>query len=728
MRTLARLCCAVLVAGLGLAFAVVLLAPQIRAFLTAGSAGPDQEVDLRPLAVPSIVYAADGSELDLFVAEENRVPIPLDQVPEHVVRAVLDAEDERFFDHGPLDLRAMVRALVENVESGGISQGGSTITQQLVKTALLTPEQHVGRKIQEAALAIRLENQMSKHEILERYLNTVYFGNGQYGIEAAAQLYFQAPAADLSLGQGILLASLIRNPVGGDPWVYPEEAIGRRDVVIERMAALGHVPADQVEELKGEPLPEPPPERPAQGSDYFVEYAKQTLLADERLGATQQDRVQALFKGGLKIHTTLDPNAQRIAEEQVARIVPDTGGQFGAALVSVEPATGAVRALVGGAGFERSKFNLVTDGQGRQTGSSFKTFTLAAALEAGYLPNDVISGAYPCRIPDPDSVEGIWEPRNVEGSLGGSMTLTDATVSSVNCAYARLVKLVGPQRVADVAKRLGVMEPLPPLLSITLGALDTTPLSMASAYATLAADGERRPPYVVERVEDRNGKVILKAEPKAERAISVQNARTITQVLTQVVSRGTGTAAQIPGWTAGVAGKTGSADNNLNAWFVGYTPQLSTAVWMGTPGTLQRPMTNVGGVTVYGGTYPAMIWGAYMRALEAGKPPQRFTPPEVLTTRAPRTLVLPGELPPVFPQQPTLVFDDQRSTATTAPSSVTVPPIAAPVDPTVPTVPVITAPTITFPFDDDDDTSRTTRTTRQPRPRDLTTLPPAADP
>ena len=723
MRTLARLCCAVVVAGLGLAAAVALLAPQVRNFFTAGTAGPDKEIDLRPLAVPSVVFAADGSELSLFVAEENRVPIALDQVPEHVVRAVLDAEDERFFDHGPLDLRAMVRALVENVESGGISQGGSTITQQLVKTALLTPEQDVSRKIQEAALAVRLEGQMSKDEILERYLNTVYFGNGQYGIEAAAQKYFAVPASELSLGQGILLASMIRNPVGGDPWVFPDEAIGRREVVIERMAALGHVPPEQVEELKGEPLPEPPPERPAQGSDYFVEYAKQVLLADERLGATQQDRIQALFKGGLKIHTTLDPNYQRIAEEQVARIVPDTGGLFGAALVSVEPATGAVRALVGGSGFDRSKFNLVTDGTGRQTGSSFKTFTLAAALESGYLPNDVISGAYPCNIPDPESVEKVWEPRNVEGSIGGSMTLTEATVNSVNCAYARLIKLVGPQKVVDVAKRMGVMEPLRPNLSLTLGSNDVTPLSMASAYATLAADGERRAPYVVERVEDRHGKVIIEADHKAERAISSQHARTLNQVLSQVVSRGTGTAAMIPGWTGGVGGKTGSADNNLNAWFVGYTANLSTAVWMGSPGVTQRPMTNVGGITVYGGTYPAMIWGSYMRAVEAAKPPVRFPAPDPLTTRASRTLLLQGELPPSADQRAQL-FDDVRGrqggedevtgTGSTLPGNPNQGPTLTTRGPG--------AGTTVFP-EEDDDTPRTTRTSRPPRPRDLTTLP-----
>ncbi len=718
MRTLVRYCCALAVAGVVLAGAVLVLVPQAVAFLTAGEAGPQAEVDLLPLAERSVVYARDGSELDIFVAEENRVPIPLDRVPEHVVRAVLDAEDERFFDHGPLDLRAMARALVENVESGGISQGGSTITQQLVKTALLTPEQDLGRKIQEASLAIRLERQMSKHEILERYLNTVYFGNGQYGVEAAAQRYFSVGAGDLSLGQGILLASLIRNPVGGDPWRFPDEAVSRRDVVIERMQSLGHITAEQVEELKAEPLPTPPPERPAQGSDYFVEHVKQVLLADERLGATQQDRIQSIFKGGLKIHTTLDPHYQRVAEDKVAAIVPDTGGAFGAALVSVEPQTGAVRALVGGSGFDRSKFNLVTDPPGRQTGSSFKTFTLVAALEAGYLPNDVINGAYPCNIPDPESVQKVWEPRNVEGSVGGAMTLTEATVNSVNCAYARLVKLVGPQKVAEVARRMGVTDPLTPVLSITLGSIDVTPLSMASGYATLAADGEYRAPYVVERVEDRNGRVIIKAEPKPERAISVQHARMTNQVLTQVVNRGTGTAAAIPGWSGGVAGKTGSTDNNLNAWFVGYTPNLATAVWMGTPGSPQRPMTNVGGITVYGGTYPARIWGAYMRELAVDQAPLRFPAPDQVITRAPRTLVLAGEAPP----RPEQVDPDEEVGRLPRDD------VSRPTFPTLPDIPVLTTPTLRpvptlfpLPGDDDDDSPRTTRTTRPPRPRDLTT-------
>ena len=702
-------------AGLGLSAAVLVLVPQARAFFTAGTAGHEQPVDLQPLATRSVVYARDGSELFVLHDEENRVPVSLDKVPEGVVRAVLDAEDERFWEHGALDARGLLRAAVENVKSGGILQGGSTITQQLVKTAILTPRQDVNRKVQEAALAIRLEKQMSKKEILERYLNTVYFGNGQYGLEAAAERYFGSSVQDLTLGQGILLASLIRNPVGGDPYSHPDEAVDRRNVVIDHMHELGHITADQVTALKAEPLPTPPAEKPSQGSDYFVEHVKQLLLDDTRLGATQQDRVRAVFKGGLKIYTTLDPDYQHMAEEKVQSIVPDTDGQFTAALVSVEPQTGAVRALVGGVGFDVSKFNLVTDDPGRQTGSSFKPFTLEAALEAGYLVNDSISGSYPCKIPDPDSVEKVWEPKNVEQGFG-TMTLTSATVNSVNCAYARLIKLIGPQKVVDVAKRMGITSTLQPYLSLTLGSENVTPIEMASAYATFATDGEHHAPYFVDRVEDSGGKVLIKNENKVDRAISVQNARTINSVLSQVVTQGTGTAAFMSGWSGAQAGKTGSTDDNYNAWFVGYTRDLATAVWMGTPGAVQKPMTNVGGITVYGGTYPAMIWGAYMKAVEAGKAPVKFTPPDPLTTRAPRQLVLSNEIPSTPLSDFTTGAESNGTTGSgEAQSNSTTNTTRNQNGGSLDTQPG---------NGNQDDSPRTTRTSRPLRPRDLTTVPP----
>jgi membrane peptidoglycan carboxypeptidase len=302
------------------------------------------KIELAPLAQRSVLYAADGSILQYLHGEEDRLPVTLDKVPKHVVTAVLDAEDERYFEHGPLDLRSMTRALVSNIEAGGISEGGSTITQQLVKTALLNPKQDLNRKLQEASLAIRLERQMSKTQILERYLNTVYFGNGAYGLQAAAERYYQTDVDKLTLGQGILLAGLIRNPVFADPYNNPEDARGRRDVIIDRMARLGHVTPEQVPELKAEPLPTPQPVDEVGGTNYFTRHVVDQLLNDPRyLGGTEAERNRLVFRGGLNIQTTIVPTAQAQAEQSIADTLPANRGEFNAALVAVEPGSGAVR-------------------------------------------------------------------------------------------------------------------------------------------------------------------------------------------------------------------------------------------------------------------------------------------------------------------------------------------------------------------------------------------------
>ncbi|MFN2502884.1 MAG: transglycosylase domain-containing protein [Acidimicrobiales bacterium] len=575
------------------------------------TAVPSRPINFQPLATRSVVYARDGSVLTVLHAEEDRVPVPLEQVPPHVVRAVLDAEDERFFEHGPLDLRSLLRATVSNIEAGGINEGGSTLTQQLVKIELLTSKQDVNRKIREAILAVQMEREYSKDEILERYLNSVYFGNGAYGLQAAAETYFQTGVGQLTKGQAVLLAGLIRYPGGSDPYLYPQEARDRRALVADRMRFLNHLTPEEAEQIKGEPLPTPHPKDPPKGSDYFAERVKQELLAAPWLGETPQERYQAVFKGGLTIHTTLEPRVQQLAQDAVFSTLPEDPRGFTAALVSVEPSTGAVRALVGGPNFEQNKFNLVTDGDGRQTGSSFKTFTLIAALEAGASPASPVSGVSPCPIPNPGGAPNPWVPGNVEGQGGGMMTLTSATVSSVNCAYARIISQIGPQRVIDVARRMGITNPLGAHLSLTLGAETITPLEMASAYATLAADGIRREPYFVEKVEGRYGTVLFQHKDSGQRVLSPQIAQTATGILKQVVSGGTGTAAALRGRQA--AGKTGSTDSNHDAWFVGFTPELSTAVWMGAP-EQNVPMYGVGAFPrVYGGTYPAMMWRAFMQ-------------------------------------------------------------------------------------------------------------------
>jgi penicillin-binding protein 1A len=613
--------------------------------------------------------------------------------------AIIAAEDREFYHHNGVDLKGAVRAFVNN-NQGGDKQGASTLTMQYVRMSLAysatNPQEVVDatkdtpkRKVTEMKYALQIEKELTKDQILERYLNTVYFGNHSYGIQAAAERYYGTDVDKLTVGQATLLAGLIRNPVYADPHGNPEAAKERRDVIVDRMVVLGDLSPVQADYVKAEPMPPPLPadDGPAAGSDYFTEYVKQQLLSDVRLGDTDSQRYQAVFRGGLSIYTTLNPDYQRMAEESVASILPDTDGRFTAALVTVDPTNGAVRAMVGGSDFGQTKFNLVTDTQGRQTGSSFKPFTLIAALEAGLQTNDTILGSSPCVIPDPGSEEGVWKPNNVEGGASGTLTLTEATVNSVNCAYARLVKIVGPDKVVDVAHRMGITNKLEPFLSITLGAQDVTPLQMASAYATLAADGEYHSPYVVDRVEDRDGKVVFRNQPKGERAISEQNARQVNQVLTQVVQRGTGTAARVSGWDVG--GKTGSTDNNTNAWFVGYTRTMASAVWMGAPAE-NISMRNVNGVTVYGGTYPAQIWGSFTRKALAGTEPIDFTPPDRTGTRAPKFLGLLGEKAP-----PDKELDDTTSSTTPSGNTAsTIPGITLPTTPTPPTVPSVTIPDI----------------------------------
>jgi penicillin-binding protein 1A len=529
-------------------------------------------------------------------------------------------------------------------------------------------------------LSMRLESQMSKREILERYLNTVYFGNGSYGLEAAAEKYYGVKAGQLTTEQGALLAGLIRNPVFYDPFRYPEVAKTRRAEVADRMQQLHDIRPDEAERIKAEPLPTKPVEQPTERLDYFVDKVKQILLStNSPLGGTAQDRYQEVFNGGLRIHTTLDPHLQQVALQKINDNLPDTNGRFTAALVSMDPTTGAVRALVGGPGFEQAQYDIVTDGA-RQPGSSFKAFTLMAALEQGHSPNDIIDGTAPCPIPNPGGIPNPYSPSNFEGEEGGPMTLTDATAHSVNCAYARLQEAIGGRSVVDVANRMGITHKLTPFKSLTLGTEAVSPLEMVTSYATLAADGERHDPYFVQSIEDRQGKEVFSAKPKARRAVAAQNARVETQVLQEVVKRGTGVRAALPGRQ--VAGKTGTAEDYHDAWFVGYTPQLATAVWMGSP-TAEVSMRGVGGINVQGGSYPASIWGAYMKAALSGQPAIPFPEPDYS--------LIPGAQQIGSPPSPTSVptsSTSSTSTPTSLPGPTVLPPgVTRPTRPTITTEP-----------------------------------------
>lgn len=593
------------------------------------------DVELEPLAQRSEILAADGSLLSALF-EEDRVSVPLDQVPPVLVDAVIAVEDSSFYEHRGVSVRGLVRAAKENATSGEVEEGGSTITQQLVKNSLLTPDRSYDRKAKELVLAIRMERELSKDEILQRYLNTVYFGQSTYGVRAASERYFGKPLDRLALPEAALLAGLIASPESFDPFSDPDAARARRAHVLRRMTAEGAITAEDAAAAGAAPLPTAPHGIDPAPLGYFVEEVKRQLLRDERLGRSQQARYDALFRGGLTIRTTLDPATQRAAERAVAAQLPPSA--FSAALVAIDPRSGGVRALVGGPGLDKLRFNLATQG-GRQAGSTFKVVTLAAALEAGHSPEDLVDGTAPCTLPLPR--QEPWTVDNYEEGSGGVTTLREATVKSLNCAFARTALAIGPGRIAAMAERLGVGRKLSAVPSITLGTHEVSPLEMATVFATLAADGVRTDPYLVSEVTDASGKVLLRADPNRRQVIEPEIARTVTSVLEGVITSGTGQAAAI-GRPA--AGKTGTSQEWRDAWFAGYTPALATAVWMGSPEG-QVSMIGVGGRNVTGGSYPAKIWAAFMGWALGGTPAAGFTPPDPSRWPAPQAI---GELPPGF--------------------------------------------------------------------------------
>jgi penicillin-binding protein 1A len=634
VQILGRLAKTAAIAGALLALGLMILIPEARAFTGDWTTSHgDALAQMSELSERSVVLRRDGSTLAYLHADENREPVKLSQVPDAVINAVIGVEDDRFWKHHGIDLRGMFRALATNVQSGEVRQGGSTLTQQLVKNSLLTPEKTVDRKVREALLAWRLEDHNTKKQILERYLNTVYFGNGAYGVQAAAEVYFDKKASELDEGDAVLLAGLIRNPVGYDPIKFPDAAKERRKVVVRRLVAANVISQAAGDRALARPLPRNVTSLEKTPNDYFVEEVKQALLHDHRLGETETERYNAVFKGGLRIYTTLDPDVAQAAHDAVEQILPDTQGRFTAAVASIEPATGAVRAIVGGKDFDAFKFNLATQSH-RQPGSAFKAFDLVAALRQGYGPATMVDGTSPCTVKFPDNPP--YELENSEGEGGGLMPLTAATAGSINCAYVRLASVVGLDKIEEAAHDLGVTSDLKVhgkncnclVPAMAIGGLETgvSPLEMASAYATIAADGVYHKPYYVEKVVDRHGKVLFRGATKGEQRVSTQVARQAVSILRGVVTNGTGTRANPGKWPT--FGKTGTTSDFTDAWFVGSTKQLTAAVWMGSPvGAVS--MTRVGSVgRVFGGTYPARIFGQMMRTAMSGRPALAFTAPD----------------------------------------------------------------------------------------------------
>ncbi len=555
-----------------------------------------EDYKTRPLAQTTFVYAADGSLITSLHAREDRVVLRYAQMPQTVRDAAVSIEDRRFYWHHGVDVQAIIRAAYEDATAGRVVEGGSTITQQLVKNLYVGGANTFGRKVDEAALAWQLENRLTKQEILTRYLNTVYFGEGAYGVEAAAQTYFAEPARRLSLAESAMLAGLITAPNHFDPYINPDAARGRRDVVLRLMHQQGMI-ADRAAYRNA--LAEPLEVRHNTGAGqerypypYFIDYFKRWFLSNPTFGASYADRKKLLFTGGLRITTTLDPALQRAAQSAVRSILPYRSDPD-AALTSLDPRTGYVRAMVGGkdkaywSGTDAGRVNLATGagGSGRQTGSAFKPFALVAALENGMSPSTVFSAPSSIDIPEPDG--SIWHVTNAEGSGYGSMSLESATIDSVNTVYAQVIHQLGADRVVETAKRMGmrccirVGEPKTPLLpydSAVLGTNEVNPLEMASGYGTLATGGQHVNPIPAISITDAQGNVVWQANPSPRQVVDPRVASVADDILQKVVLYGTGKSANIG---RPQIGKTGTAQTHTNAWFVGAVPQLVTSVWVG---------------------------------------------------------------------------------------------------------------------------------------------------
>ena len=621
------------------------------------------EKDLRfKLAESSRIYDGEGNLLTTLHETENRTVIALKAMPSHLRRAVIAIEDERFFNHDGVDLRAIMRAFVTNAASGEIREGGSTITQQYVKNVIIAPgeiaEKTLRRKIIEAALSRQLEKRLSKREILERYLNTVYFGKGAYGVQAAAITYFGKPASQLTLSESALLAGVIRSPESYDPYENKKQAKQRRNTVIDRMEGLDWVTAEKAAKAKKAPLgltqEKVTGEYPA---PYFIDYVKRLISYDPRfnvVGETITDRTNRLFQGGLRIYTTIDMDHQAAAEAAVQQNLPNETDPS-SSLVSVEPDTGHVTAMVGGRDWfaprkedRYAKLNLAivaepnlgctnipetkecanrAPGTGRQAGSAFKPFALAAALEGGTSLSESYKAGACMNFPGADAGRD-WRVCNYEGGdFGRELSLLEATVNSVNVVYAQLILEVGPEEGAELAQEMGINTPLIATPSMVLGSNPVNPLGMASAYGTFATNGTRHAPVAITRIVDSTtGETIYKDETEPERVLDPGVAYLVTTALEAVIDRGTGVRAQI---ARPAAGKTGTAQEYRDAWFGGYTPDLAAAVWVGYPeGEIEmkascagssnpcRPTRVLSGSGVTGGSFPAEIWGDFMeRAL-----------------------------------------------------------------------------------------------------------------
>ena len=576
----------------------------------------------------TFVYAADGSLLGSIPAERNREPVTAEGMSLWIRKATIAIEDRRFLEHNGVDIEGTARAALANIRAGEIVEGGSTITQQLVRNLYISREQTVQRKVKEACLATKLDRARTKQWILTTYLNQVYYGNRAYGIEAASRTYFTKPASRLLLSEAALLAGLTQAPSVFDPFTVPAKALARRNEVLRAMLDTGVITPRIYEKAVAAKL------RLRRGKvydairePYFFGYVRDRLI--EEYGP------QDVRSGGLKVYTTIRPRYQRLAEEAI-RDTLDEPTDPAAALISISPRTGAIRAMAAVIpNRPKNQFNLLSQAI-RQTGSTFKTFVLTAAVDMGINPDSTyyVSAPFTYKLhPAGNCDDGTWWcVHTYANDYYGWSSIRSATIRSDNAVYAQLTLDVTPKRVAEVARRMGVRSPLDVngayVPAMGLGSIAVTPLDIASGYATLAAGGVYAEPMAIRRVVLADGRVDTRAgwgKPKRHRAISEGTAAVVTRILEQNVQSGTGTRAA---FGRPAAGKTGTNEEHADAWFAGYTPELATTVWIGyTRGEI--PMENVHGIAVSGGSFPAEIWRLFMEPALDGTDPRSFPEPRL---------------------------------------------------------------------------------------------------
>lgn len=556
------------------------------------------------------MYDIKGKLLASMHGEANREVVPLDKISPDLKRAVMAIEDSHFYDHRGINLGSVGRALLVNWQRGSVVEGGSTLSMQLARNVFLSKQRKFSRKVAEAVLAIRLEQVLSKNEVLEKYLNQVYWGHNNYGVQTAARTYFNKSAANLNLAESAMMAGLIQAPEQYSPFVNMDIAKQRQETVLTRMRQLNWITPQEeaaarsqkitlgrIKSFQGSAMP------------YVTDTASKEL--GSRFG---QD---AVLKGGMRVQTTVDAKMQTIAEETVKRWHRRIRGQGvyadQMALVAIDPRTHFIKAIVGGVDYKKSKFNRATQAR-RQPGSAFKPYVYYAAFATGkYTPNSIVNDSpVSYRIPG-----GYYTPRNYDSSFGGSMSIRRAIEVSRNIPAIKMGSAVGMNKVIETCRLLGINSPMEPVPSLPLGAIGVTPLEMASAYATFANYGWQSPSTVIARVTDSSGNVLLDNTPKPQLVLEPWAAASLTSAMQGVITNGTGRAAQI-GRQA--AGKTGTTSSERDIWFVGYVPQLSTAVWVGNDN--YRPLGH--GAT--GGGYVAPIWRDFMSQALKGVPVQYFRP------------------------------------------------------------------------------------------------------